>query len=112
MNHSYLDTHVPTPKQQYTTNCPYCHSAHIRLMGSQQVGMQSKPNVVAFSPLALANIGMQISKRIHVSPMLGGLTGLVMGGLVFLFLNQHKPINVMQYQCEQCQEDFEIHHST
>lgn len=68
--------------------------------------------MVAFSPMALANIGMQVSKRLNLPPMLGGLTGLVLGGVVLLFLNHQKPIQVLQYQCEQCQESFERHGST
>ena len=93
--------------------CPYCHSPHTQLIQSHQLSTQSNSSsMVAFSPMALANIGMQVSKRLNLPPMLGGLTGLVVGGVVLLFLNHQKPIQVLQYQCEQCQESFEIHGST
>ena len=92
--------------------CPYCHSPRTQLIQSQQLTGQTESSIVAFSPMALANIGMQVSKRLNFPPMLGGLTGLVLGGVVLLFLNHQKPIQVLQYQCEQCQESFEIHSST
>ena len=93
--------------------CPYCHSSHTQLIQSHQLTTQTNSSsMVAFSPMALANIGMQVSKRLNLPPMLGGLTGLVVGGIVLLFLNHQKPIQVLQYQCEQCQETFEMHGST
>lgn len=90
--------------------CPFCHSPHTQLIQTHQLTTQpNSTSIVAFSPMALANIGMQISKRMNLPPMLGGLTGLVVGGVVLLFLNHQKPINVLQYQCAQCQETFEMH---
>ena len=98
---------------QISTMCPYCHSAHTQLIQTHQLSTQSNTaSIVAFSPMALANIGMQLSKRLNLPPMLGGLTGLVVGGVVLLFLNHQKPIQILQYQCEQCQETFEMHSST
>ena len=83
------------------------------MIQSHQLSTQStSSSMVAFSPMALANIGMQVSKRLNLPPMLGGLTGLVVGGVVLLFLNHQKPIQILQYQCEQCQETFEMHSST
>ena len=67
--------------------------------------------MVAFSPMALANIGMQVSKRLNFPPMLGGLTGLVVGGVVLLFLNHQKPIQVFQYQKKKKQKTFDLHRS-
>ena len=98
---------------QTSVICPFCHSPHTQLIQSHQLSTQStSSSMVAFSPMALANIGMQVSKRLNLPPMLGGLTGLVLGGVVLLFLNHQKPMSVLQYQCEQCQESFEIHRST
>ena len=92
--------------------CPYCHSPHTQMIQSHELSTQStSSSMVAFSPMALANIGMQVSKRLNFPPMLGGLTGLVIGGVVLLFLNHQKPIQVLQYQCEQCQETFDLHRS-
>lgn len=99
--------------QQTSVICPFCHSSHTQLIQSHQLTTQTNSSsIVAFSPMALANIGMQVSKRLNFPPMLGGLTGLVLGGVVLLFLNHQKPMSVLQYQCEQCQESFEIHGST
>lgn len=98
---------------QRSAICPYCHSLHTQLIQTHQLSTQSNTaSIVAFSPMALANIGMQLSKRLNLPPMLGGLTGMVIGGVVLLFLNQQKPIQVLQYQCEQCQETFEMHGAT
>lgn len=89
--------------------CPHCHSSHTRLIDSHQLTTPVPTTAVAnFSPMALANVGIQLSKRLNLPPMLGGMTGLVIGGVVLLFLNSHKPIQIQQYQCEQCQETFEV----
>lgn len=93
--------------------CPYCHSAHTQLIEQHELAMtQHAPSLASFSPMTLATVGMHLSKRLYLPPLLGGLAGLVMGGMLLLYINYQKPIQVLHYQCEQCHDHFEVQHTT
>ena len=108
-----FDHHFNTANAQHPQKpvCPYCHSMHIQLIDTQQVTPPSNvPSIATFSPMGIATIGMQMSKRLHLPPLLGGLAGLVIGGMVLLYLNYQKQVLAHYYQCEQCMQSFEFHH--
>lgn len=91
--------------------CPYCHSAHTQFTDAQQMAMPPQnPSLASFSPMTLATVGMHMSKRMHLPPLLGGLAGLVLGGMVLLYINYQKPVMILHYQCEQCHAEFETQH--
>ena len=58
--------------------------------------------------MSLATVGMQISKRLGIHPMVGGFIGLTVGGVFLLYIQQQENLVTLHYQCEQCQEHFEI----
>lgn len=89
--------------------CPYCHSSHVLLLKNmQQESQLPSTSLSSFSPMTLATIGTQVSKRIHVHPLLGGFVGLVIGGVVFLYAQYKSNMTTRHYLCEQCQEHFEV----
>lgn len=80
---------------QVAVICPFCHSSHTQLIQAHQLTTQpNSTGIVAFSPMALANIGMQVSKRLNLPPMLGGLNRL--GGWRSRFI---VPQSSKAYQC-------------
>lgn len=94
-------------------SCPYCHSTHVQFIErSQQPSQVPSTTLSSFSPITLATIGSQMSKRIDVHPLIGGLVGLVIGGMVFLCVQHQNNITILSYRCEQCQEHFEIQQSS
>lgn len=104
MQYSYAKQYPPQ-----SPVCPYCHSSHTQWRDTRAPeSPQNLPKLSSFSPMALASIGMQVSRRFHVPPLLGGLAGLMMGGMVLLYVNLQKPPLIMRYQCEQCMGQFEI----
>lgn len=89
--------------------CPYCHSPHVQLLRrSQQAQPKTKFTFSSCSPMSLASVGMQISKRLGIHPMVGGFIGLTVGGVFLLYIQQQENLITLHYQCEQCQEHFEI----
>jgi len=58
--------------------------------------------------MSLASVGMQISKRLGINPMVGGFIGLTVGGVFLLYIQQQENLITLHYQCEQCQEYFDI----
>ncbi|WP_333665634.1 hypothetical protein [Acinetobacter guillouiae] len=89
--------------------CPYCHSPHVQLLRrSQQTQPKTKFTFSSCSPMSLASVGMQISKRLGINPLVGGFIGLTVGGVFLLYIQQQENLFTWHYQCEQCQEHFEI----
>ncbi|EPR85185.1 hypothetical protein L289_0365 [Acinetobacter gerneri DSM 14967 = CIP 107464 = MTCC 9824] len=89
--------------------CPHCHSEHVQLL-KQTEQRQHSPlsRLSTFSPMTLATVAMQMSKRMHIHPLFGGCIGLVVGGMFLLYVEYQSEITVLHYQCEQCQQHFEI----
>ena len=89
--------------------CPYCHSTHVQLLRrSQETQSRTKISFSSCSPMSLATVGMQISKRLGINPLVGGFIGLTVGGVFLLYIQQQDNIVTWHYQCEQCLEHFEI----
>ncbi|KAF1022111.1 MAG: hypothetical protein GAK29_03279 [Acinetobacter bereziniae] len=92
--------------------CPYCHSPHVQLLRrSQQSQPKTHLTFSSCSPMSLATVGMQLSKKFKINPLLGGLIGLVAGGMFLLYIQQQDNLITLHYQCEQCQEHFDIQHT-
>ncbi|NAR81193.1 hypothetical protein GPS50_16180 [Acinetobacter haemolyticus] len=74
--------------------CPYCHSSHVQLLRrSQHTQSQSKISFSSCSPMSLAAVGMQISKRLGINPLVGGFIGLAAGGMFLLYIQQQDNLN-------------------
>lgn len=89
--------------------CPYCHSTHVQLLRrTQETQSRTKISFSSCSPMSLATVGMQISKRLGINPLVGGFIGLAAGGMFLLYIQQQDNIVTWHYQCEQCLEHFVI----
>ena len=83
--------------------CPYCYSENVSRETTQSSGGNS------FSSMAGAGIGATISKSFPtpLSPLLGGLAGAVIGGLIDSFIQppiQQQPVSY--FYCHNCQRNF------
>ncbi|MCH4249250.1 MAG: hypothetical protein LKF82_15765 [Acinetobacter populi] len=89
-------------------NCPYCYSENvIRVMP------QPSNNNSNLSSMTCAGIGATLSKSLPlpkaISPLLGGLAGAVVGGLIDSLIQPSKaPQQLVPYfHCHNCQCDFQ-----
>lgn len=89
-------------------NCPYCLSDQVVQVVNQQVGSSSDSTAFAASA-SFATIGASISKSLPlpVPPLLGGIAGALIGGLVSSIFEEPKQISTVTYfQCNNCQQNF------
>ncbi len=94
--------------------CPYCQSRDTVLLESPQhfVGNSNSPSAQnnVMSPLALATLGISISKSLNIPPIAGALVGVLIGGIWMLFndevQNSSLPVYTRHYYCNHCDRDF------
>ncbi|MFW1945185.1 hypothetical protein ACG93R_16960 [Acinetobacter guillouiae] len=84
--------------------CPNCGSENIS-RGSTRVASNNN-----FSSMAGAGIGASLSKHLPtpLSPLLGGLAGAMVGGLIDSFVQPQRPQQTVNYfYCHHCQNKFQ-----
>ena len=95
--------------------CPYCQSRDTVLLESPQhlVSNSNLPSAQnnVMSPLALATLGISVSKSLNIPPIAGALFGVLIGGIWMLVTedevqsNSH-PVYTRHYYCNDCDRDF------
>ena len=80
--------------------CPYCHSEHIVRVVHQTTSQGSQQHLTASA--SFATMGAALSKSLPVSPLIGGIAGVVVGGL-FNSLFDNAPKTQSTSSCFQCQ---------
>lgn len=80
--------------------CPYCHSEHIVRVVQQTTSQESQQHLTASA--SFATMGAALSKSLPVSPLIGGIAGVVVGGL-FNSLFDNAPKTQSTNSCFQCQ---------
>ena len=96
-------------------SCPYCQSRDTVLLESPQhlVSNSNSPSAQnnVMSPLALATLGISVSKSLNIPPIAGALVGVLIGGIWMLFnddeqsVQQHS-VYTRHYYCNDCDRDF------
>lgn len=84
--------------------CPYCNSENVTRESTQATSNNN------FSSMAGAGIGASISKHLPTpfSPLLGGLAGAMIGGLIDSFVQPSQPKQTVRYfHCHHCQQNFQ-----
>lgn len=85
--------------------CPYCHSDNVNRVINQHTGN------APFSPtgLAGAGIGATLAKGLSIpfSPIIGGLAGAVIGGVIDSVLQPQQQQPSSYFHCNHCQRDFQ-----
>lgn len=85
--------------------CPYCYSDNV----SRIAASSNRTNT--YGSMAGAGIGTMISKSLPtpMSPLLGGLVGVVVGGLIDSLTQPSQPVAISNsyFHCNTCQHDFQ-----
>ncbi len=60
------------------------------------------------SPMALATLGVSVSKSLNIPPIAGAIVGVLIGGIWMLITEdeQQQPIYCRQYYCNHCDRSF------
>ena len=80
--------------------CPYCDSEHIVRVVHQKTSQGSQQHLTASA--SFATMGAALSKSLPISPLIGGIAGVVVGGL-FNSLFDNAPRTQSSHSCFQCQ---------
>jgi len=94
--------------------CPYCGSEHLIYM-DQIAGTQSSiPS--ALSSTLITTVCTQLAKHVGVSPVVGGVIGIVISGVAVViqeqWTNRKHPCRISLLLCRDCQQSFEYPIST
>ncbi|MDU4395158.1 MAG: hypothetical protein E7I55_14475 [Acinetobacter ursingii] len=80
--------------------CPYCLSEHIIRVVQHNTSQGSQQHLTASA--SFASMGAALSKSLPISPLIGGIAGVVVGGLLNS-LFENKPVTQSTNSCFQCQ---------
>ena len=94
--------------------CPYCQSREtVQLQPSQHLPSPSNNSISnsVMSPMALATLGMSVSKSLNIPPIAGAIVGVLIGGIWMLITEdeQQQPLHSTyrrQYYCNHCDRSF------
>ena len=94
--------------------CPYCQSRDTVLLESPQhlVINSNSPSAQnnVMSPLALATLGISVSKSLNIPPIAGAIVGVLIGGIWMLNTEEEQqplhPTYRRQYYCNHCDRSF------
>ena len=86
-------------------NCPFCHSTDIMIIeAGPQLGNTSLTHLA--SPAALGALGTTVAKSFNLPPIIGGITGTVLGSLFSAVTEQSTPKQQSLCFCHNCYQKF------
>lgn len=88
--------------------CPYCHSENLsRVVNNQQQGTSGN----SLSSMTCAGLGATLSKSLAApfSPLVGGIAGAVVGGLLDSIFQPapQRQVPTSYFYCHDCQRNFQ-----
>ena len=94
--------------------CPYCHSENVqRMLHTAQQQSNQQSNLVG-SSAAFASIGAtlskSVSKQFSISPWVGGVAGVLIGGVLNSLFDSPQPTApapISYFYCQDCQHSFQ-----
>ena len=95
--------------------CPYCQSREtVQLQSPQHIPSTSSNSSFSngvMSPMALATLGVSVSKSLNIPPIAGAIVGVLIGGIWMLITEDEQqqplqPISRRQYYCNHCDRSF------
>lgn len=94
--------------------CPYCQSREtVQLQSPQHLPSTSTNNPISnsvMSPMALATLGVSVSKSLNIPPIAGAIVGVLIGGIWMLITeDEQQPLQPMyrkSYYCNNCDRSF------
>ncbi|MCH7332275.1 hypothetical protein [Acinetobacter modestus] len=95
--------------------CPFCQSREtVQLQSPQHLPSTSTNSPIAnsmMSPMALATLGVSVSKSLNIPPIAGAIVGVLIGSIWILLTEdeQQQPLQPTyrrQYYCNNCDRSF------
>lgn len=84
--------------------CPFCQSEHIVFIENNVP--QTNAMVSMASPATLAALGATVAKSFNLPPLVGGVAGTVLGGLVNIIMEPEPTQPVSLCFCQHCYQRF------
>ena len=93
-------------------SCPFCHSTNVML-----VEVSTQPSNIALAslvtPSTLGALGSTVAKSFNLPPIVGGIAGTFLGGMLGSVLNsfteQSTPLQQNLCFCHNCYQKFPSH---
>ncbi|MDM8395534.1 hypothetical protein [Acinetobacter baumannii] len=84
--------------------CPFCQSAEIVVIEMNQQSSTALAQVV--SPATLGALGATVAKSFNLPPLVGGVAGTVIGGLINAVTDQPTRSQQSLFYCQNCTQRF------
>ena len=84
--------------------CPFCQSAEIIMIEMNQQSSSALAQVV--SPATLGALGASVAKSVNLPPLVGGVAGTVIGGLINAVTDQPTRSQQSLCYCQGCTQRF------
>lgn len=89
-------------------SCPFCQSTNIMIVdASTQQSNTALSSLV--TPTTLGALGTTVAKSFNLPPIVGGIAGIVLGGVLNSFTEQSVPIQQNLCFCHHCYQKFPSH---
>ena len=90
-------------------SCPFCHSVNVMLVeASTQQSNTALTNLV--TPTTLGALGTTVAKTFNLPPIIGGIAGTFLGGMLGSMLNSFTEPSALTQQnlcfCHNCYQKF------
>ena len=84
--------------------CPFCQSAEIIMIEMNQQSSTALAQVV--SPATLGALGATVAKSFNLPPLVGGVAGTIIGGLINTVTDQPTQSQQSLCYCQSCNQRF------
>ena len=87
-------------------HCPYCFSEDVVRVVREQHSSGSGSHMAASATFATLGASLSKTMPIPVPPVVGGIAGAVVGGLLDSFAQPSQPRSISCFYCHNCQRNF------
>ena len=84
--------------------CPFCQSVEIIMIEMSQQSSKALAQVV--SPATLGALGATVAKSFNLPPLVGGVAGTIIGGLINAVTDQPAQSQQSLCYCQSCNQRF------
>lgn len=89
-------------------SCPFCHSTDIMIVEANIQQTASSLSSLA-SPPALVALGVTAAKALNLPPIVGGIAGTLIGGVLNSLTEKSTPTRQNLCFCQNCYQKFPMH---
>ncbi|MGH1401778.1 MAG: hypothetical protein ACRAUR_11200 [Acinetobacter tandoii] len=89
-------------------SCPFCHSLNVILVEANPSQSNTALSSLA-TPATLAALGTTVAKSFNLPPIVGGIAGTLIGGVLNSLTEQSAPTQQNLCFCQNCYQKFPTH---